>query len=134
MAPLIVVDASVLYEVITSGPLAGESAAALAEAEDYAAPEIIDVEVTGLIRRDAQRQVLDATRSRWALDRLRDWPAERFPHRPFINRVWEVRENVRTADAFYVALAEALDVPLVTLDSRLARASDIGCEVIVPAA
>ena len=55
MAGLIVVDASVLYEVITAGSLAREAAAALAEAEDHVAPEVVDVEVTGLIRRDAQR-------------------------------------------------------------------------------
>ena len=133
MADLVVVDASVLYEVITAGPLASAATAALSSAQDHAAPEVVDVEVTGLIRRDAQRQVIDGTRSQWALDRLRDWPADRFPHRPFIGRVWQLRENVRTTDAFYVALAEALDVPLVTLDSRLARANGVMCEVIVPA-
>lgn len=132
MADLIVVDASVLYEVITAGPLAPAATAALASAHDHAAPEIIDVEVTGLIRRDAQRHVIDGTRSQWALDRLRDWPGDRFPHRPFIGRVWHLRENVRTTDAFYVALAEALDVPLVTLDGRLARASGVNCQVLVP--
>jgi len=132
VADLIVVDASVLYEVLTAGPLASVSAAALADAQDHAAPEVVDVEVTGLIRRDAQREVLDGTRSQWALDRLRDWPGDRFPHRPFIGRVWQLRDNVRTMDAFYVALAEALDVPLLTLDSRLARASGVACEVIVP--
>ena len=132
MADLIVVDASVLYEVITAGPLAPAATAALASAHDHAAPEIIDVEVTGLIRRDAQHHVLDGTRSQWALDRLRDWPGDRFPHRPFIRRVWHLRENVRTTDAFYVALAEALDVPLMTLDGRLARASGVNCQVLVP--
>lgn len=134
MADLIVVDASVLYEVITAGPFAASAAATLADAHDHAAPEVVDVEVAGLIRRDAQRDVLDGTRSQWALDRLRDWPGDRFPHRPFIGRVWQLRNNVRTTDAFYVALAEALGVPLVTLDKRLARASEVACEVIVPGA
>jgi len=131
VADLIVVDASVLYEIITAGPLAAAATAALADARDHAAPEVLDVEVTGLIRRDAQREVLDGTRSQWALDRLRDWPGDRFPHRPFIGRVWQLRENVRTNDAFYVALAEALEVPLITLDGRLARASGITCQVLV---
>ena len=134
MAGLIVVDASVLSEVITAGPLAQEAAAVLAESEDHAAPEVVDVEVTGLIRHDAHRRVLDATRSQWALDQLRDWPGDRVPHRPFIGRVWQLRDNVRTTDAFYIALAEALDVPLVTLDQRLQRASEVACEVIVPGA
>lgn len=132
MADLVVVDASVLYEVITAGPRAPSARAALASAQDHAAPELVDVEVTGLIRRDAQRHVIDGTRSQWALDRLTDWPGDRFPHLPFINRVWQLRENVRTNDAFYVALAEALDVPLLTFDGRLARANGLTCEVIVP--
>ena len=132
MADLVVVDASVLYEVITAGPRAPSARAALASAQDHAAPELVDVEVTGLIRRDAQRHVIDGTRSQWALDRLKDWPGDRFPHLPFINRVWQLRENVRTNDAFYVALSEALDVPLLTFDGRLARANGLTCEVIVP--
>lgn len=132
MADLAVVDASVVYEVITAGPRASSARAALAAAQDHAAPELIDAEITGLIRRDAQRHVIDGTRSQWALDRLKDWPGDRFPHLPFINRVWQLRENVRTNDAFYVALAEALDVPLLTLDGRLARANGVTCEVIVP--
>lgn len=132
MADLVVVDASVLYEVITAGPRAPSARAALASAQDHAAPELVDVEVTGLIRRDAQRHVIDGTRSQWALDRLKDWSGDRFPHLPFISRVWQLRENVRTNDAFYVALAEALDVPLLTFDGRLARANGVSCEVIVP--
>jgi predicted nucleic acid-binding protein len=47
----------------------------------------------------------------------------RWPHAPFVARIWELRENLTAADAVYVALAEALDVPLVTTDATLARAS-----------
>ena len=129
---MIVVDASCLYEVLTRGPLATQVQQALAQEEDYAAPELIDVEVTGLIRRDAHLGVLDATRCDIALSSLTDWPADRYSHQPFIWRVWELRDNVRTSDAFYVALAEALDVPLLTLDARLSRATGPRCEVIVP--
>lgn len=132
MAGLVVVDASVLYEVLTSGPHASVALDALAAAEDFAAPELIDVEVVGLIRRDVSRGLIDTTRGRWAVGQVVDWPGERYPHQPFDWRAWELRDNVRTSDAFYVALAEALDVPLLTLDSRLSRATGIACEVIVP--
>jgi predicted nucleic acid-binding protein len=132
VADLVVVDASVLYEVLSSGPRFEAAMAALRGAEDSAAPELIDVEVLGLIRRDAARGAIDATHGRWAVAQVADWPGERYPHQPFDERVWELRHNVRTADAFYVALAEALNVPLLTLDSRLSRATGIACEVIVP--
>lgn len=132
MADLVVVDASALYEVLSSGPRFEGAMAALEDAEDFAAPELIDVEVIGLIRRDAARGAIDATHGRWAVDQMADWPGERYPHQPFDERVWQLRDNVRTTDAFYVALAEALDVPLLTLDSRLSRANGIACKVIVP--
>ncbi len=132
MAGLVVVDASVLYEVLTSGPQSSAAIDALAAAEDFAAPEVIDVEVVGLIRRDVSRGLIDTTRGAWAVGQVADWPGQRYPHQPFDWRAWELRDNVRTTDAFYVALAEALDVPLLTLDSRLSRANGVSCAVIVP--
>ena len=55
-----------------------------------------------------------------------------FSFAPFAERVWALRENVTSYDAWYVALAEALDCPLVTLDRRLSRASGPTCEFITP--
>lgn len=127
---LIVVDASCLYEILSGGKQRHLVMEAMAAADELAAPELIDVEVTGLVRRDAQRGRLDGTRCDLALDLLADWPAERYPHRPFIPRVWELRDNVRTADAFYVALAEVLDASVITFDGRLSRASGLRCPVI----
>lgn len=130
MAGLIVVDASALYEVLAHGARASLVHATLAEVDGFAAPELIDVEVTGLVRRDASRALLDDTGCHQALNNLVDWPGERYPHRPFAWRVWELRDNVRTNDAYYVALAEALDAPLLTLDARLARATGPRCQIL----
>ncbi len=130
MADLIVVDASALYEVLAHGARASAVHGVLAEVDDFAAPELIDVEVTGLIRRDAGRALLDDTGCHQALNNLVDWPGERYPHRPFAWRVWELRHNVRTSDAYYVALAETLDVPLLTLDMRLAQATGPRCPMV----
>ena len=67
----------------------------------------------------AQRQLL-----RLALDT--------FPFRPFAERIWELRDNLTSYDAWYVAIAEALDCPLLTLDVRLSRSPGPMCAFITP--
>lgn len=129
---MLIVDASCLYEVISEGPLADAVRGVLEEFEEMGAPELIDVEVLGLIRRDTRLGLLHESRAAIAVAELNDWCGERFTHRPFSERVWTLRENVRTWDAYYVALAEALDAPMVTLDRRLARADGPECEFIIP--
>jgi predicted nucleic acid-binding protein len=128
---MLVVDASVLYEVITNGRHAGAARAVLASDGDQAAPQLLDAEVVGLIRRDLLHEALDGTASQLAVTALIQWPGERFSLHPFVDRVWELRDNVRSWDAFYVALAEALACPLVTLDRRLASATGPRCEIQV---
>ena len=128
---MLVVDASVLYEVITHGRHVEAARQALAVDSEQAAPQLVDAEVVGLIRRDLLSEDLDETASGLAVTALAVWPGERFSLHPFIDRVWELRDNVRTWDAFYVALAEALDCPLVTLDRRLASATGPRCEIQV---
>ena len=129
---MLVLDASCLYEIVTEGRLAEAVRAAILRTDELAAPELIDVEVMGLIRRDTSVGVLHDSRSAIAVAELHDWAGVRFAHRAFSDRVWELRANVRTWDAYYVALAEALDAPLVTLDRRLARATGPVCRFIVP--
>ena len=55
-----------------------------------------------------------------------------YPFAPFADRVWELRRNLTSYDAWYVAIAEFLDCPLVTLDRRLARAPGLSCRIVVP--
>lgn len=129
---MLVVDASCLYEVVTNGPGAGVVAELLIRDEEQAAPHLVDAEVLGLVRRDQFRGVLDGTAARIALDALRDWPGDRFDHRLLLERAWELRANVRSWDALYVALAEALGATLITLDQRLARADGPLCQITVP--
>ena len=128
---MLVVDASCLYEVVTATPRALRISERLAADTDNAAPHVIDVEVMGVIRAHALAGRLDGTAAQQAIDDLRDWPGERFGHRALLARAWELRHSVRSWDAFYVALAEGLDAPLVTLDARLSRASGPRCEIDV---
>ena len=60
---------------------------------------------------------------------LIELPLQRAPHRPLLRRCWELRHNLTSYDACYVALAEALDVPLLTADERLAGAPGLRCTV-----
>lgn len=89
----------------------------------------IDTEVLAVIRQDHRLGRLDPTAAAQAVDDLRAWPGERFGHRTLLSRAWELRDNVRSWDALYVALAEGFDATLLTLDARLARATGIRCRI-----
>jgi len=129
---VLVVDASCLYEVITEGPLAPWVRQTLLGTDDPIAPEIIDSEVVGVLRRDVARGELDVSRAEIAIVELFDWPGERIALRNLNQRVWDLRANVRTNDAYYVALAEATGCPVITLDTRLTRASGPRCPFLTP--
>ena len=129
-----VLDASVLVGAfIGSGP-EERWCEAVVQRPEIAAPELALAEATNVMRRmEASRSAsrVEATAAHRQLLRLR---IERYPYAPFAGRVWELRANLTAYDAWYVALAEALDWPLFTLDRRLSRASGPRCEVIVPPA
>lgn len=57
---------------------------------------------------------------------------ELFPFAPFADRVWELRKNITSYDAWYVAMAEVFDCPLATLDQKLSRASGPACKIVTP--
>ena len=93
--------------------------------ESLHVPHLFEVEVLHALRRHNLRGALSAERARRALNRLRQTHLTRYPHAPLLGRIWELRENVTVYDAAYVALAEALDAPLVTMDARLAQAPGV---------
>ena len=125
--PVLVVDASCLFEVLAGTANAEPIRERFALDGDLAAPHIIDVEVFSVIRREHQLGRLDQTAADQAVQDLETWPGERFGHRPLLARAWELRDSVRGWDAMYVALAEALDAALLTTDSRLATAHGPTC-------
>ncbi|NYD22670.1 putative nucleic acid-binding protein [Kineococcus aurantiacus] len=92
---------------------------------------MIDLEVASVLRRAAASGRLPDRRADLALRDLVDVPLRRAAHRALLPRCWELRHTVTSYDAAYVALAEALDVVLVTADARLSRAPGITCEVEV---
>lgn len=120
---MIVVDASVLLEVLLRTPAGIAIEPRLFRArETYHAPHLVDVECLQVLRRLLGRGEMTERRAVQAMRDLQDFPLERYPHHPFAERIWALRENLSAYDAAYVALAEALDAPLLTRDARLANA------------
>jgi predicted nucleic acid-binding protein len=128
---MLVVDAGPLFEVVADTAQAEPMRSLMAADDDLAAPHLVDAEVLSVIQTQHRRGRLDDTAAAQAVADLRAWPAQRWPHRPLLPRAWELRGNVRGYDALYVALAELLDAALVTLDTRLARATGPRCEVVL---
>ena len=89
--------------------------------ETLHAPHLFDVEVLHALRGLALGGLISENRSRYALKALSDMRLTRYPHGPLVARIWDLRGNLTAYDAAYVALAEALDAPLVTTAGRLAR-------------
>lgn len=125
---LVVLDATVLFEVVADTDLAQPIRRRIV-GNDQVAPHLVDAEVLSVVQRWWRTGQLDETAALLALEALRDWSGERFAHRSFLQRAWELRGNVRSYDALYVALAEALDAPLLTRDARLARAPGPRCRI-----
>lgn len=121
---MIVLDASAALELLLRTPVGLEiEARILAPEESLHAPHLIDLEVLQVLRRYVLRESLDPDRAAEALNDLADLPVDRYPHEPFRERVWELRHNLTAYDAVYVALAEGLEAPLVTVDGPLTRSS-----------
>ena len=118
---MIVVDASALLEVLLRTSAAkGVEDWLFGSRQPLHAPHLLDVEVAQVVRRYAAKGDIDAARGRAALADLADFPLRRYPHDFLLSRIWDLRHNLTAYDAAYVALAEALDVPLLTRDRRLA--------------
>ncbi|HXG57888.1 MAG TPA: type II toxin-antitoxin system VapC family toxin [Thermoanaerobaculia bacterium] len=117
---MIVVDASVVVQFLFD-PATAERVARRAARSALHAPELLDLEVLQVLRRYRLRERLPAGRAMQAVSDFADLRIERHPHRPLRERIWELHRHLTAYDAAYVALSEALDAPLLTLDERLAR-------------
>jgi len=121
---VIVLDASALIEVLLNTPSGSRITQRLFDGQETLhAPCLLDIEVAQVLRRYAVAGELNATRGLQAIEDLSDFPLTRYPHDLFLPRIWELRHNLTAYDAAYIALAEALDAPLLTRDARLASAA-----------
>ncbi|HVF74026.1 MAG TPA: type II toxin-antitoxin system VapC family toxin [Acidimicrobiales bacterium] len=124
---MIVVDASVLATALADDDAGGRRVRERLAGERLAAPELLDLEVISAFRRLCAAGTLTAERAEAAVIDLHDLRVQRVPHRPLLDRCWELRKNVTVYDAAYIALAESLDVTLLTADRRLVNAPGAQC-------
>lgn len=130
----VVVDASAIVAALVDGGSDGEWAQAMLSREDLAAPHLMPVEAANILRRAARSGDLSADVAAMAHDDLVSLRVDLFAYEPVAERVWALRDNLTAYDAWYVALAEALGAPLVTLDRRVAGASGPTCAFRLPPA
>lgn len=118
-----VIDASVVIEYLANGEHAAQARSRiLGDRGQRWAPHLLDAEVGHALRRNVATGGLSARRAREALTDLSHLPIARASHARLLDRAWALRANLSFSDAVYVALAEYLGEPLVTVDARLAGA------------
>jgi predicted nucleic acid-binding protein len=83
---------------------------------------LLDIEVAQALRKLVQLQDITAPRAEQALEDYASLVIDKHPHQDLLARIWQLRDSLTAYDGAYVALAEALDVPLLTCDARLGRA------------
>ena len=129
----LVIDASTAVAALIDSGTDGRWAESLLAGDSLAAPHLLTAEASNILRRSALAGAISAQDASLAYSDLLDLRVELFPYAPFAARIWDLRDNVTCYDAWYVALAEALNAPLATLDARLARASGPRCRFLVTA-
>ena len=119
---MIVLDASIVVELLLNGELADTLARELTRSiELILVPHLLDVEVSSALRKMAAGQRLDPYRVDQLLKALAELPVDRCSHTPLLRRVWELRHNFTSYDAIYIALAEATGAVLYTADAKLSE-------------
>ena len=119
---MIVVDASALLEFLLQTPLGARVEVRLFRDEDELhAPHLVDVEVVQGLRRLVWTGEVSPGRAEEAIADLTDLDLHRHSHLDLLGRAWKLRDNISAYDAMYVVLAEAIEAPIITCDSPLAK-------------
>lgn len=127
-----VVDASVLVAALVDDGDDGLWSETSIRRDALIAPELLLVETSNILRRLERAAVISGIEANGAHGDLLRLDVELFPFAPFAARVWALRGNLTCYDAWYVALAERFECPLLTLDRKLSRATGPMCEFLVP--
>ena len=128
----VVVDASLLVAALVDSGREGVWAESMMAEGSRAGPELVLAEVSNILRRLERMGEISRLEANSAHRDLLRLDLDLFPFAPFADRVWALRSNLTSYDAWYVALAEALECSLVTLDRRLKRATGPTCEILTP--
>jgi predicted nucleic acid-binding protein len=128
----VVVDSSVVVAALVDTGDNGAWAEKILEQDDLYAPELLRVEASNVLRRLERGKEITEQEANAAFEDLMELDVELHAFEAFSERVWDLRHNVTSYDGWYVALAEALDLPLATLDKRLVKAEGPKCRFLTP--
>ncbi len=128
----VVVDSSVVVAALVDAGANGAWAEKILERDGLYAPEHLRVEAANVLRRLERGKEITEQEANAAFEDLIELDVELHAFEAFSERIWELRHNVSIYDGWYVALAEALDLPLATLDGRLAKADGPKCRFLTP--
>lgn len=129
-----VVDSSTVIIAIGEKSAAAEALSCRLVDLECHAPHLIDAEVGSVLRRRLLAGAISAETAETGIRLMESVVDERYPHAgPLAQAAWRLRGAITFYDALYVALAERLDIPLLTADARLSRAPSLPCKVEVVA-
>jgi predicted nucleic acid-binding protein len=128
----VVVDSSVVVAALVDSGRHGKWAEEILASGLLLAPELVRAEATNVFRRLERAKLITTPEANAAQGDLMQLDVEVFPFEPFADRIWELRHNVTSYDGWYVAIAEALKVPLATFDAPLSRSNGVTCKFLTP--
>ena len=128
----VVIDASVLVAALVDSSERGRWAEDAIISGSLHAPELARAEATNILRRLERSKQISPAEANAARDDLMELNLETFGFDPFADRIWDLRHSITSYDAWYVALAEALQLPLATLDLKLAKSTAAKCRFLSP--
>ncbi len=127
-----VIDSSVVVAALVDSGPHGDWAEEVLAGGVLQAPELLLAEATNIFRRLERARLISTPEANAAQDDLMQLDIDLFPFEPFAGRIWELRHNVTSYDAWYVAIAEALKLPLATLDESLSKSMRVTCKFVTP--
>lgn len=128
----VVIDSSVLIAALIDTGFSGNWAERVLSSGSLHAPELARAETANVLRRLERAKLITPPEANGAWQDLMQLDIALFSFEPFADRIWELRHNLTSYDAWYVAIAESLKLPLATLDERLSRSGAAACEFITP--
>jgi predicted nucleic acid-binding protein len=132
MTGRLVCDASAVVTALLDSGATGTWMASRFVGAALFAPALMQFECSNIIRRHEMSGLISADYAAQAHLDLLELAVELWPYEALAERIWQLRANLTSYDAGYVALAETIDAPLVTLDRRIRRAPGISCTVDTP--
>lgn len=128
----VVIDASLLVAAVLNVGPNDRWARGIIASKHLIAPQLAPIEAAHVLRRAEMANEISSLQATGGYRRIVGFSIDLLPFGPYAERIWELRSNLTPYDAWYVGCAEALAVPLATLDARLSRAPGPRCRFLLP--